>query len=94
MAQIGNCTYVYFHGIQGSTTNNERIWGVNSCSGWASSARDQVTTSGVRSIYPSLIAANNWWVYLTYEQTNTSGTVREIYFIRNQPAIYLPTILK
>lgn len=94
LGQIGKCTFVYFHGISGSTTENERIWGVNSCNGWAASARDQVTVSGIRSIYPSMVTVNNWWVYLAYEQTNTDGTIREIYFIRNKPAIYLPLIRK
>lgn len=94
IGQIGSCTFVYFHGIQGPTSENERIWGVNSCDGWAASARDQVTVSGIRSIYPSLVTANNWWVYLAYEQTNTNGTIREIYFVRNRPALYLPLIRK
>lgn len=95
VAQVGQCTYVYFHGIQGpSGSNNERIWGTNSCSNWAASARDQVTNSSIRAINPSMISANNWWLYMAYEQVNASSTLREIYFIRNQPAIYLPTILK
>lgn len=95
VAKVGSCTYVYFHGIQGaSSSNNERIWGVNSCGNWAASARDQVTNTSIRAINPSLISANNWWLYLAYEQVSTDSSLREIYFIRNQPAIYLPVIIK
>ncbi len=95
VAQVGGCTYVYFHGIQGaSNSNNERIWGVNSCGNWAASARDQVTNTSIRAINPSLVSANNWWLYMAYEQVSTDSSLREIYFIRNQPAIYLPIILK
>ena len=95
IAQVGRCTYVYFHGIQGaSASNNERVWGTNSCGNWAASARDQVTDTTIRAVNPSLVSANNWWLYLAYEQVSLDSSLREIYFIRNQPAIYLPTILK
>lgn len=95
IAQMGDCTYVYFHGIQGTiSSNNERLWGVNSCGNWAASARDQVTTTSIRAINPTLISANNWWLYMAYEQVSVDSTLREVYFIRNQPSIYLPLILK
>ncbi len=95
MGQVGRCMYVYFHGIQGaSTSNNERIWGVNSCGNWAASARDTVTGANVRSINPAMASANNWWLFLAYERVNTDSSFRQVYFVRNQPAIYLPTILK
>jgi len=95
IGQAGRCTYVYFHGIQGDVgQNNERIWGTNSCGNWGASARDQVTDSEIRSINPAMTSANNWWLFLTYEQVSNDGNLREIYFTRNQPAIYLPTVLK
>lgn len=97
IGQVGSCTYVYFHGIQGVSSeenNRERIWGTNSCGNWAASVRDQVTAENTRSINPAMTSANNWWLYLAYEQVSTDSSVREIYFVRNQPAIYLPTILK
>ncbi len=97
IGQIGRCTYVYFHGIQGDSSNEnnrERIWGTNSCGNWAASVRDHVTTADVRSINPAMVSANNWWLFMAYEQVNTNASLREIYFVRNQPAIYLPTILK
>ncbi|MBK8906063.1 MAG: hypothetical protein IPM53_33095 [Anaerolineaceae bacterium] len=95
IGQVGSCTYVYFHGIQGtSNSNNERIWGVNSCGDWAASARDQVTGSDVRAINPAMESANNWWLFLAYEQVNTDSSLREVYFVRNKPAIYLPMIRK
>ncbi|MCB8927243.1 MAG: hypothetical protein H6652_16630 [Ardenticatenaceae bacterium] len=98
VAQVGRCTFVYFHGIQDDfnpgTTDNERLWGTNSCGNWASSARDQLTSNENRSVNPSLISANNWWLYLTYEKVSIDSTLREIYFFRNQPAIYLPLVSK
>ena len=56
IGQVGSCTYVYFHGIQGDSSddnNREQIWGTNSCGNWAASVRDQVTATDVRSIKPS-----------------------------------------
>lgn len=95
IGQVGRCTFVYFHGIQGSSLlNNERIWGVNSCGNWAASARDQVTSSGVRAINPAMVSANSWWLFMAYEQVNTDSSLREVYFVRNDPAIYLPLIRK
>lgn len=95
IAYAGHCTFVYFHGIQGATTtNNERLWGVNSCGNWAASARDQVTESNIRAINPALISGNKWWLYLAYEQVSTDSTLREVYFVRNQPEIYLPVVVK
>ncbi|WP_420642332.1 sialidase family protein [Candidatus Leptofilum sp.] len=97
IGQVGSCTYVYFHGIQGDSSdsdNRERIWGTNSCGNWAASVRDQVTATDVRSINPTMTSANNWWLYMAYEQVSSNSSLREIYFVRNQPAIYLPTILK
>lgn len=96
-SQLGNCTYVYFHGIQGLSSeeeNREQIWGVNSCGNWASSARDQVTDTTVRSINPTMVSANNWWLYMAYEQVSADSNLREIYFVRNEPALYLPLIRK
>jgi hypothetical protein len=95
VAKVGQCTFVYFHGIQGSnTTGNEQIWGTNSCGNWASSIRDQVTDTTVRAINPTLDSANNWWLFLSYEQVIPTTGLREIYFVRNKPALYLPMIRK
>ena len=97
IGQVGSCTYVYFHGIQGlstDTSNRERIWGTNSCGNWAASVRDQVTAADVRSINPAMTSANNWWLFMAYEQVSADSSLREIYFVRNQPAIYLPIIIK
>lgn len=97
IGQVGRCTYVYFHGIQGPSSeeeNRERIWGVNSCGNWAASARDQVTNTDVRAINPVMDSANDWWLFIVYEQVNADGSLREVYFARNKPAIYLPMIRK
>ncbi|MEZ4589964.1 MAG: hypothetical protein R3D55_02280 [Chloroflexota bacterium] len=87
--QLGNCTYMYFHGVQSGQTN-EQILGVNSCGNWSSSKRDEVTSSSTRALNPDFAMHNNWWLYLVYE--NKSGGY--IVFQRNTPAIYLPTILR
>jgi hypothetical protein len=56
--------------------------------------RDQVTAASVRSINPAMTSANNWWLFMAYEQVSADSSIREIYFVRNQPAIYLPTVSK
>ena len=88
LVQVGNCSFIYFHGVR--TGNNEQILGVNSCDRWSSTARDQVTASNIRALNPDLAVQNNWWLYLVYENKSNA----RIEFIRNQPAIYLPLVVK
>ena len=88
VVQAGGCSFVYFHGVR--TGTNEQILGVDSCGNWASSARDIVTASNIRSLNPDLAVQNNWWIYLVYEDKSSE----QIQFLRNQPALYLPLIVK
>jgi len=92
LTQWGSCTFSYFHGIDADLSSNEMILGVNSCSGWAASARERVTPPEVQSINPSLDVQNGWWLYLAYEQ-DTNG-VHQIYLHRDRPPIYLPVVMK
>jgi hypothetical protein len=86
------CTLVYFHGtVSDLPKDKEIIWGVNSCDGWSASVRDQVTATQVRAINPSIVTQNDWWLYLTYEQAET---IRQVYFVRSKPDVYLPTIAR
>lgn len=95
------CTMAYFHGVisgQGED-DNEQILGSNSCSGWAQSAPDMVTSFNVRSINPDMVVVDDWFVYLTFQETqrvpNTNPPEFEppqVRFIRNEPAIYLPVM--
>ena len=87
-AKAGRCIYIYFHGVR--TGSNEQILGVNSCDQWAASARDIVTSSTMRALNPDLAVQNNWWIYLVYEDK----TNERIQFLRNLPAVYLPTIVR
>lgn len=92
MLHYQGCTYVYFHGTSNEfAEDNEVIWGINSCDGWSASARDQVTNPQTQSIYPSLTSQSNWWVYLAY---GAGDTEHQIYFLRNDPAIYLPALFR
>ena len=92
IVQWGNCAVTYFHGTSVGLIDNEIIWGVDSCSGWSESPRDQVTTDSVRSINPNLDVQNNWLFYLVYEQGPT--TVRQVYLQRTKPDLFLPVIFK
>lgn len=89
MVQLGSCTMIYFHGIR--TGTNEQILGTNSCNSWSSGPRDIVTETNVRSIHPNMTTLNNWFVYLVYEDASST---RQILFTRNDPAIFLPVILR
>ncbi len=88
----GNCALSYFHGIDADLGSNEMILGVNSCSGWAASARERMTPPEVQSINPSLDVQNNWWLYLAYEK-DTNGQ-HQIYLHRDRPHIYLPVVFR
>ncbi|HEX6386027.1 MAG TPA: hypothetical protein VF177_15260 [Anaerolineae bacterium] len=87
------CALVYFHGIQVSESN-ERVLGVNSCDGWSAGGRDVVPSPGPRSLHPSITSQNNWWVYLVYEQVQVTTTNRQVFFVRNRPALYMPIMLR
>ncbi|MEJ2749496.1 MAG: hypothetical protein P8183_16570, partial [Anaerolineae bacterium] len=93
IVQWGNCAVTYFHGTLVGGIDNEIVWGVDSCSGWSESLRDQVTTDSVRSINPNLNVQNNWWLYLAYEQ-GTGTSARQIYLQRTKPDLYLPVVFK
>lgn len=92
IGQLGGCTLVYFHGLL-SSGENEQIWGTSSCGKWAASAKDEVTGNSTRAIFPNLETQNNWWLYLVYEEF-VSENVRQVRFIRNEPALYLPIVVK
>lgn len=92
VVQWGSCAVTYFHGTSIGLIDNEIIWGVDSCSGWSESPRDQITTDSVRSINPNLDVHNNWWFYLVYEQG--TETVRQIYLQRTKPNLLLPVVFK
>ena len=89
-----NCTLIYFHGtIDGETTESEQLFGTSSCNGSIWGNRETLTANDVQTLRPNLDTQNNWWVYLTFEQVDGSGK-SQIWLLRNQPALYLPVILK
>lgn len=91
ITQVGSCSYVYFHGIpQGQS--NEQILGVNSCNNWFANGRDEVTPQVDSSINPKIESQNDWFVYLVYE--DISDETRSVWFVRNDPNVYLPVITK
>jgi hypothetical protein len=87
------CIYSYFHGTAEleQTNDHEVIRGVNSCTGWAASARDVVTSDTVRSVFP-VMASQKQWLYLVYE--SGAGANRQIVFRRVaiDAKLYLPLV--
>lgn len=77
-----NCVYIYFHGVNPGD-DNELIWGLNSCDGWSESARDQVTATNMRAIFPNIIIVGEE-IFLTYEFVNPDSPTppNQIYFLR------------
>ncbi|HUM69985.1 MAG TPA: hypothetical protein PLK31_14210 [Chloroflexota bacterium] len=92
LARMGGCTYVYFHGVPPGLTN-EQIFGVNSCSNWSAGGRDTVTPANEAAISPQMVPHNNWFLYMVYEKVGNTGG-RTVWFVRNDPAVYLPIIRK
>jgi hypothetical protein len=92
ITQIGKCTLVYFHGIPQGLLN-EQIFGVSSCTRWSASQWDIVTPSNLASINPDMASHNDWFVYIAYENLTAQGG-RTVWFIKNNPALYLPVIRK
>ncbi|MCB9007626.1 MAG: hypothetical protein H6656_09730 [Ardenticatenaceae bacterium] len=92
ISQIGGCTFVYFHGLI-SGNDNEQIWGTSSCGNWATSPKDEITDFETRAIFPNMDVQNNWWVYLVFEEF-VSEDIRQIRFLRNVPATYIPFLSK
>lgn len=88
-----NCLFVFFHGKQ-SDQANETVWDINSCSGWNSGGRDQVTAPADRAIYPSATISNSGLVHAAYQRVN--GSDRQIYYMRgNLPqGVFLPYLSK
>ena len=87
----GGCTLIYFYGIGASVDpSNEMVWGSSSCGSWSS--RVLLTGPGARAIRPSMTTQNNWWVYLAYERIAADRS--HIWFVRNQPAVYLPFVVR
>jgi hypothetical protein len=74
----GNCVYVFFHGYIPAVSSNEVIWDVNSCDGWSSGGRDQVTGFGMRGIYPRVVVHDNT-IRVVYEWVE--GSQHQIYTI-------------
>ena len=87
-----NCLFVFFHGKQ-SDQANETVWDINSCSGWNSGGRDQVTSPADRAIYPSATIYSGF-VHAAYQRV--IGSDRQIYYMRgNLPqGVFLPFFRK
>lgn len=98
MATLSGCTFVYFHGTDSDfSQDNEGIWGVNSCDGWAFATRDGVTDpKQTRSIYPVIVTHPESWLYLVYEQVVNEQ--RRVYFTRGEVEInrgvFLPVVMR
>ena len=90
------CIYVYFHGIDDTLENNELILGTNSCDGWSTNGRDQVTQPQTQSLHTSSTQTEGF-VHIVYEQTVNQGSTRQIYYRRGLPppySLYLPFMAK
>lgn len=97
MASVGQCRTIIFSGITGNTsTNNEKVRLADSCNGFSSNPiikaiEDSLGTND-RAIKPSVTVVNNWTVFVAYELK--ALTRSDIYFVKNQPAVYLPVTIK
>ncbi len=88
---INNCTLIYFHGtFLGVNTVKEQLFGTSSCGGGAWVDRETLTQADVQTLRPHLATQNNWWVYMAFEQVKDGKS--QIWFLRNQPVLYLPFI--
>lgn len=99
LGSLNGCTMVYFHGS--ISQSNEQVIGTNSCSNWAQSAPDFVSSLENRAINPRMLVKNGWWVYMVYQEIqvvlvngNPTYLPPQIRFVRNNPSIYLPVIAK
>ncbi|MCL4262465.1 MAG: hypothetical protein KJ069_04590 [Anaerolineae bacterium] len=92
LTRLGGCTFIYFHGVPPNLTN-EQIFGVNSCSNWGAGPRDVVTPANEAAINPQMVVQNNWFLHMVYEKVTGTGG-RTVWFVRNDPALYLPIIRK
>lgn len=96
---LNNCAMAYFHGVL--IGENEQVLGTNSCNGWSESSQDIVSPLQNRAINPQIQTADDWWVYIVYQEIEIVQQGGEpvflppqIRFLRNEPAIYLPVIQK
>lgn len=92
----GGCAFTYFYGKR-SGNINEEILGLNSCDGWRNGSLDVVTSPNtIRYISPDATDQFGWWSYITYEEIVSEGPpqIRQIRFVRNIPALYLPVVIK
>lgn len=86
------CTTIYFHGIRIDVAQDrEVVFGMNSCNGW-DKLREIITDTSKESILPTTTTSNNWWLFMAYEDTSTTN--HKIMFLRNQPALYMPLMMR
>ncbi|MCA9933536.1 MAG: hypothetical protein H6662_03775 [Ardenticatenaceae bacterium] len=99
IVSVYGCKYVYYHGVVESYVN-ESVLGVNSCVGWSGGGVERITEpGGVWALNPSVAAHADGWVYLVYEQVDSSTPPdsHQVYFMRGEvplPGLYLPVVLK
>lgn len=96
IGKLGNCSFTVFDGKISTTQNDrEQIFSSSSCNGWGSGRSEMTINDESRSIQPAIATQNNWWMYVVYEEFESSTVNNhKIYFMRNIPGVYLPMIRK
>lgn len=94
---VGNCLHISFDGKQGiSSDYSEQIFMTSSCNNWGDNREELTVDDETRSIVPASTSQSNWWGYVVYEDFEGSANDenKQVFFVRNKPALYLPIILK
>lgn len=91
---LGGCLNIAFDGkvLNGS----EQIFLGYRCSGWGIPTELTGNDESSRTIQPAAASQNNWWGYVVYEEFvgDDVNANKQVFFIRNKPAVYLPMIIK
>lgn len=95
--RIGNCLNIVFDGKSSTDQSKpEQVFLSSSCSGWGDNLQELTPRIGSRTIQPIATSTSNWWGYTVYEEfvgTDVDAN-KQVFFVRNSPAVYLPVIMK
>jgi hypothetical protein len=98
ITRLGSCVNILFDGkVSTSPQDSERIFLSDSCAGgWGGIAAELTNNDESRSIQPDSASQNGWWNYVVYEDFvgDAENENKQILFVRNSPALYLPIIVK
>ncbi len=89
------CYLIYFHGVEfQSTADNELVWGNANCGEASWSSPSKLLQTNTQLLRPDIAVQHDAFVYLVYEEKTSEGGTSQIRFMRSQPIIYLPFVVK